>query len=202
LGTNLKDIRELNTAQRAAAEKQQAEAGTAFGAAKTASAAERLGKAGIGERLAGTDAQIANEKMRDLTSRYNADQQNKSQERIAALSRAMQGAQFNRQEARDAANQLNQMGQRAEADVNNLRAQYAAARKEMVPEEIERIKPLLANAEAIQRSVVAAIGKSTGVAVPTGTASPLSVADQQALNWANSNPKDPRAAQIKQKLGM
>lgn len=29
----------------------------------------------------------------------------------------------------------------------------------------------------------------------------LTVEDQQALEWANANPKDPRAAQIKQKLG-
>jgi hypothetical protein len=30
----------------------------------------------------------------------------------------------------------------------------------------------------------------------------LAPADQQALDWAKSNPTDPRAAQIKQKLGM
>ena len=30
----------------------------------------------------------------------------------------------------------------------------------------------------------------------------LGVEDQQALNWANSNPKDPRAAQIKSRLGV
>jgi hypothetical protein len=30
----------------------------------------------------------------------------------------------------------------------------------------------------------------------------LSPADKQALDWANSNPKDPRAAQIKQRLGV
>lgn len=30
----------------------------------------------------------------------------------------------------------------------------------------------------------------------------LAPADQQALDWANANPKDPRAAQIKQRLGM
>ena len=68
--------------------------------------------------------------------------------------------------------------------------------------EIDRVKPLLEGAEAIQRSVVAAIGKSAGVAMPAAAAKTLSAPDQQALNWANSNPKDPRAAQIKQKLGM
>jgi len=30
----------------------------------------------------------------------------------------------------------------------------------------------------------------------------LSGQDQQALTWANSNPTDPRAAQIKQRLGL
>ena len=198
----IKDLSALETAQRAAQEKRSGVAGASLGASKLASAAERLGKAGIAGQLANTDAQTASEKMRDLTSRYNATEQNKSQEKIAALTRAMQGAQFNRQEARDAANQLNQMGQRAEADVNNLRTQYANARKEMDQAEIDRVKPLLEGAEAIQRSVVAAIGKSAGVAMPAAAAKTLSAPDQQALNWANSNPKDPRAAQIKQKLGM
>jgi hypothetical protein len=34
---------------------------------------------------------------------------------------------------------------------------------------------------------------------PTKT---LSAQDQQALNWANANPNDPRSVQIKQRLGM
>jgi hypothetical protein len=161
-----KNIAELAAAKRTAAETQQTALETPAAAGRMASALELYNKAGIGERLVSTDAQAASETMRDLTSRYNATEQNKSQEKIAALSRAMQGAQFNRQEARDAANQLNQMGQRAEADVNNLRAQFLAARKEMNQEEIDRIEPLLKNAEAVQRSVVAAIGKSAGVAMP------------------------------------
>jgi hypothetical protein len=200
--TQYKNIAELAAAKRAAAEKQQTALETPTAAGRLASATERYNKAGIGERLVSVDAQTANERMRDLTTRYTSEQQNKSQEKIAALSRAMQGSQFNRQEARDAANQLNQMGQRAEADVNNLRAQFLAAQKAMEPDEIERIRPLLTNAEAVQRSVVAAIGKSAGVAMPAPAAKTLSAPDQQALNWANSNPKDPRAAQIKQRLGM
>jgi hypothetical protein len=165
-----KDLAALNTAQRAAAEKQQTEAGTAFGAAKTASAAERLGKAGIGERLLNIDTQTANAKMQDLTSRYNNDQTNKTHLRIAELTRAMQGAQFNRQEARDAANQLNQLGQRAEADVNNLRAQYAAAQKLYDEAEIARVKPLLANAEETHNRIIKAIASDAGVALPSAAA--------------------------------
>jgi hypothetical protein len=30
----------------------------------------------------------------------------------------------------------------------------------------------------------------------------MSEEDKQALEWANANPKDPRSAQIKQKLGL
>jgi hypothetical protein len=36
----------------------------------------------------------------------------------------------------------------------------------------------------------------------SGTAPSMSPVDQQALQWANSNPADPRAAAIKQRLGM
>jgi hypothetical protein len=37
---------------------------------------------------------------------------------------------------------------------------------------------------------------------PAAPAPKLSPVDKQALDWANSNPKDPRAAQIKQRLGV
>jgi len=37
---------------------------------------------------------------------------------------------------------------------------------------------------------------------PKSPAKSLSAQDQQALNWANANPNDPRSAQIKQRLGM
>lgn len=42
-----------------------------------------------------------------------------------------------------------------------------------------------------------------GAEQPAGAAPrALAPADQQALDWANANPKDPRAAQIKQRLGL
>lgn len=43
--------------------------------------------------------------------------------------------------------------------------------------------------------------RGPGGAAPSAPAG-LSPEDKQALDWANSNPKDPRAAQIKQRLGM
>jgi len=49
--------------------------------------------------------------------------------------------------------------------------------------------------------------KSGGTAAQVPTPAPgkpaatLAPADKQALDWANANPKDPRALQIKQRLG-
>ncbi|NCV69107.1 MAG: hypothetical protein EBW55_00050, partial [Betaproteobacteria bacterium] len=37
---------------------------------------------------------------------------------------------------------------------------------------------------------------------PAPAAKQMSPEDKQALDWANSNPKDPRAAQIKARLGV
>jgi len=42
------------------------------------------------------------------------------------------------------------------------------------------------------------VAKLRGENITTGALAP---ADQEAMNWANANPTDPRAAQIKQKLG-
>jgi hypothetical protein len=44
-------------------------------------------------------------------------------------------------------------------------------------------------------------GIKTNVPLTVDVPSRLSPQDQQALDWANSNPRDPRAAQIKQRLG-
>jgi hypothetical protein len=43
---------------------------------------------------------------------------------------------------------------------------------------------------------------AAGGAGGAGGSSRLSPQDQEALNWANANPKDPRAAQIKKQLGV
>jgi hypothetical protein len=39
-----------------------------------------------------------------------------------------------------------------------------------------------------------------GASQPTSAARSLNAEDQRALNWANSNPNDPRSAQIKTRL--
>jgi len=166
-----KDLAALNTAQRAAAEKQQTEAGTAFGAAKTASAAERLGKAGIGERLLNIDTQAANAKMQDLTSRYNNDQTNKTHLRIAELTRIMQGAQFSRQEARDAANRLDDIYRNIIRDEQVAQKELQAAQARFADE--KEIAPLKANLEAIRalkQPAMEALQKKSGL--PAAAAAP------------------------------
>ena len=50
--------------------------------------------------------------------------------------------------------------------------------------------------EAVRQGILADISGTGG-----GGGSSLTAEDQQALDWANSNPKDPRAAKIKAKLG-
>jgi hypothetical protein len=198
-----KNIAELAAAKRAAAETQQTALETPAAAGRMASAAERLGKAGIGERLVSTDAQTASEKMRDLTSRYNATEQNKSQEKIAALSRAMQGSQFNRQEARDAANRLDDIYRNILRDEQAAQNELKAAQLRFAPEtEIAELKGVLDAIRLTKEPAMNALKKKAGLPEAAAAPKALSVADQQALNWANSNPKDPRAAQIKQKLGM
>lgn len=44
--------------------------------------------------------------------------------------------------------------------------------------------------------------RGTGKTMPQTSAKKLSPMDQQALDWANANPNDPRAKQIKQRLGI
>lgn len=48
------------------------------------------------------------------------------------------------------------------------------------------------------KAILEKIGANQG----GGGARPLTPQDQQAMAWANANPKDPRAAQIKQRLGV
>jgi hypothetical protein len=45
-------------------------------------------------------------------------------------------------------------------------------------------------------------GQSGGATPSTGSLPQRSPQDQQALDWANANPKDPRAAEIKKRLGV
>lgn len=64
---------------------------------------------------------------------------------------------------------------------------------------------LLDKQTTLQNKMKGFEGKATtaGPSTPTPPSGPsISTEDQQALNWANSNPGDPRAVQIKQRLGV
>lgn len=54
----------------------------------------------------------------------------------------------------------------------------------------------------IEKRVLEAHGKPYKPLTPAANTAQLSGPDKQALDWANSNPSDPRAAAIKKKLGM
>ena len=67
-------------------------------------------------------------------------------------------------------------------------------------------KSLEANREALNEleRLLTGGGKGAGASAGAGAGAGggLSPKDKQALDWANSNPKDPRAAKIKQRLGV
>lgn len=56
--------------------------------------------------------------------------------------------------------------------------------------------------ESVKRDLEKTIAANRERAGPTAPGATRSPQDQQALDWANAHPNDPRAAQIKQKLGV
>ena len=72
-------------------------------------------------------------------------------------------------------------------------------------EDVERMRVVLRqNPDAMSRPFTQILDQNVGGAGGAPATAPgatASSADQQALQWANANPNDPRAAQIKQRLG-
>lgn len=70
-----------------------------------------------------------------------------------------------------------------------------------LPSEYDNAEQLTAKFNAFNKYIT---DKETGTTKKRGGAEkpPLAPMDQEALKWANSNPADPRAAAIKQRLGM
>ena len=76
----------------------------------------------------------------------------------------------------------------------------AATLARFLPSETDNAEMIKSKLEGFDKYLVdkeAGTSKQRG-----GVKPPLSSVDQQALQWANSNPADPRAAAIKQRLGM
>jgi hypothetical protein len=70
--------------------------------------------------------------------------------------------------------------------------------KELLSKKLEAAKSLLAKTKAAKNQ----FDKTGDFVQQESPSSMLSPKDQQALDWANKNPEDPRSAAIKQKLGM
>jgi len=173
-----KNLAELDTARRTAAEKQQTEAGTAYGASKTASALERSNKAQIGANLYSTLSQAT-------TSKYNTDEQVKMHLKVAELDRALRTSQFNIQgtrEARAALEGIVRDYQRDEATaLNELKLAQANAAD---PQIISALNARLTEIRAAKAPAVTALGQRIGLpaAAPTaGTMAPDRAAQFKVL---------------------
>ena len=190
----LKNIADLEAARHNQAMAQQTGAQGILSAAQTRAMEQAKGQGQAA--MQGYDAQQQN-----ATSRYNNTQTNATNIKIAQLQAQARTAEFGIQNQQMALQNLKAIAATAKSDVDNFRAQYAQAYKLTDKDEMARVKPFMDNAQATYNAAMQAQAAASGVKLPdmTPTMSPV---DKQALDWANSNPKDPRAAQIKQRLGV
>ena len=74
----------------------------------------------------------------------------------------------------------------------------------IVPAELQRLtnRGATASLVAVERPTTKGPTREVAKTMPQGSAKKLSPMDQQALDWANANSNDPRAKQIKQRLGI
>jgi hypothetical protein len=144
LSGNLKDIKDLNTAQRAAQEKRAGIAGSSLAAGKTASAEEGKSRAQVGATLTG-------DRMRAMTSKYNTDEQAKSAMEIAKMQERATTARLNSSEAKQAASELRDRERAIEADITALTSQRNKLSGSFTPAdraELTNVDELLRNARA------------------------------------------------------
>ena len=188
-----KNLSDLETAERAARLAQQTGAQGIQNAAQTRAAEQAKGQGMVA-------AQGFDSLMRDAQSKYNTDVVAQTQREINERQMAMSNNQFtvSQQNANRAA--LQALVQSTKNDVANYMGIYQTAAKQGDTDTINQIAPYLNSAIATSEQATKALGKFTGVDMPTSAPAVVSK-DQQALQWANANPNDPRAAQIKQRLG-
>ena len=74
----------------------------------------------------------------------------------------------------------------------------------IVPAELQRLtnRGATASLVAVERPTTKGPTREVAKTMPQGSAKKLSPKDKQALDWANANSNDPRAKQIKQRLGI
>jgi hypothetical protein len=142
LSGNLKDIRDLNTAQRAALEKRATTAGSEFGADKLAAATAAQNKATVGANVYGTQKQAE-------SSKYSADSHAKASMEIAKLQERMATLRAGSAEARQAASELRDRERAIEADIKALTSQRNKLSGSFTPadrKELEYVDEQLRNA--------------------------------------------------------
>lgn len=93
-------------------------------------------------------------------------------------------------------NVSNKEGERFE----NLKA--SLDRKQSLNDMIDALKRLKNQSEFTRQSLKDAFDETYSYRDTAGTDRQMTGEDKAALDWANSNPRDPRAAQIKQRLGV
>jgi hypothetical protein len=135
LGTNLKDIRELNTAQRAAQDKRAGVAGTSSAAAKTAAAEEAKSKAGVAERLFGTREQAK-------ASKYSVDKHAETALAVQKLQDRAAAARQNSSDQKQALAELAQLERSYDADIKSLESQMRPLVGLFNPEAKAQVKEL------------------------------------------------------------
>jgi hypothetical protein len=142
LSGNLKDIRDLNTAQRAALEKRATTAGSEFNADKLATATAAQNKATVGANVYGTQKQAE-------SSKYSADSHAKASMEIAKLQERMATLRAGSAEARQAASELRDRERAIEADIKALTSQRNKLSGSFTPadrKELEYVDAELRNA--------------------------------------------------------
>ena len=101
------------------------------------------------------------------------------------------------------------IGQITEREWPILEAMIAGISPEMTPEaaraEFKKVRAYMQKLKANAKDAYQTEWGDTQYFKPSQgdkTPKPLSAEDKQALDWANANPKDPRSAKIKQRLGV
>jgi hypothetical protein len=67
---------------------------------------------------------------------------------------------------------------------------------------VDALKRLKSQSEFTRQSLKEAFDETYSYRDNAGVERQMTGEDKAALDWANSNPKDPRSAQIKQRLGV
>jgi hypothetical protein len=109
------------------------------------------------------------------------------------------------QDMRDASKTGGALGNVSNQEGKQLTASFAAIdRRQDAPDVQAAIDEAVASIEGAKVRMREAYDSTYAYkagSAPAAAAPKLAPQDQEALNWANSNPNDPRSAQIKQRLG-